>query len=97
MRQLFGGLGLALALGGTIAPAQEAAPAAAAPAVCTGLACAPGAIPAPAAIEEAEAPVPCPFAPANPIRLARLLGVAGADAIRAEAPFRPAQSRLCAS
>ena len=49
-------------------------------------------LPAPTPVPDDDA---CPFAAADPIRLAHLLGVAGAGAIRAEAPYRRAQSHLC--
>lgn len=49
----------------------------------------------PAALEEGS-DAACPFVAADPVRLARLLGVAGVQAIRAEAPFRRAQLGFCA-
>lgn len=38
----------------------------------------------------------CPFHPGDPFRLVHMLGVAGPDALRTEAPHRLAQARLCA-
>ena len=44
---------------------------------------------------EPQAFTPCPFNPGEPFRLAVLTGVAGPDALRAEAQFVPAQIRAC--
>lgn len=38
---------------------------------------------------------PCPFVAADPVRLTRLAAVAGEAALRAEAPFRLPQARVC--
>lgn len=49
----------------------------------------------PAALDGATELRACPFRANDPLRLLHLLGVAGADAIRAEGPHRRAQARLC--
>jgi hypothetical protein len=51
----------------------------------------------PAGLDGAGTAPTCPFASGDPMRLIRLLGIGGNDAIRAEAPHRAAQARLCAS
>ena len=49
----------------------------------------------PARAAEPQAFTPCPFNPGEPFRLAVVTGVAGPDALRAEAAFVPAQIRAC--
>lgn len=44
---------------------------------------------------EAESASVCPFAPADPLRVARVLNHAGIAAVEAEAPYRDGHSRVC--